>query len=36
MLMTSSDIIVLPGLYFNPTVRAKETYGDLENLYLLS
>ena len=36
MLMTSSDIIILPGLYFNPTVRAKETYGDLENLYLVS
>jgi len=34
--VTSSGIIVIPGVDFKSLVRAKETYGALENLYLIS
>ena len=34
--VTSSGIIVIPGLDFKSLVLAKETYGALENLYLIS
>ena len=36
VVLTSSGIIVVPGLDFKFLVRAKEPYGALENLCLIS